>query len=178
MQKRHVFGDMKLEVFDAAGKFVSARPTSRRKGLSRLGWSMGRALRRVPAGASAAFGALTGPRLLPGRYILKLTEGDNVYESPITVVADLRSRHTPLDRQAEFDLAMRLYRLLNEMTDDLERINTVRLALEGRAGKLPTADAAAAEVRQASSAVAALRKKIVATTECGADTGQERLRVN
>jgi hypothetical protein len=64
------------------------------------------------------------------------------------------------------------------MTDDLGRINTVRLALEGRAGKLPTADAAASELRQASSAVDALRKKIVATTEGGAVTGEERLREN
>jgi len=178
LQKRHVFGDMKLEVFDAAGKFVSALPTSKRKGLSRLGWSMRLPPPRVPTAASAAFGALTGPRLLPGRYILKLTEGDNVYESPITVVADPRSRHALLDRQAEYDLAMRLYRLLNEMTDDLERINSVRLALEGRAAKLPAADASAAELRQASSAVDALRKKIVATTEGGAVTGEERLREN
>src|SRR5258708_6475940 len=178
MQKRHGFGDMKREVFDGAGKFVSAIPTSKRKGLSRLGWSMRLAPPRVPTAASAAFGAATGPRLLPGRYTLKLTEGDHVYESPITVVADPRSSHTPLDRQAQFDLAMRLYRLLNEMTDDLERINTVRLALDGRAGKLPTADAAAAELRQASSAVDAMRKKIVATTEGGAVTGEERLREN
>ena len=31
-----VFGDMNLEVFDASGTFVSAIPTSKRKGLSRL----------------------------------------------------------------------------------------------------------------------------------------------
>jgi photosystem II stability/assembly factor-like uncharacterized protein len=178
LQKRHVFGDMNLEVFDASGTFVSAIPTSKRKGLSRLGWSMRVPPPNVPPAASAAFGAVTGPRLLPGRYTLKLTEGDHVYESPITVVPDPRSTQTPLDRQAQFDLSMKLYRLLNDMTDDLERINDVRLALEERAAKVPTADAATAELRQASSAVDGLRKKIVATTEGGAVTGEERLREN
>jgi photosystem II stability/assembly factor-like uncharacterized protein len=178
LQKRHIFGDMKLEVFDAAGKFVSVIPTSKRKGLSRLDWSMRLAPPRVPTAASAAFGAATGPRLMPGRYTLKLTEGDNVYESPITVLADPRSTHTALDRKAQFDLAMKLYQLLNEMTDDLERINTVRLELDGRVATLAPTDASGAELRKASAAVDTLRKKIVATTEGGAITGEERLREN
>jgi hypothetical protein len=178
LQKRHIFGDMKLEVFDAAGKFVSVIPTSKRKGLSRLDWSMRLAPPRVPTAASAAFGAAAGPRLMPGRYTLKLTEGDNVYESPITVLADPRSTHTALDRKAQFDLAMKLYQLLNEMTDDLERINTVRLELDGRVATLAPTDASAAELRKASAAVDTLRKKIVATTEGGAITGEERLREN
>jgi hypothetical protein len=133
---------------------------------------------RVPTAASAAFGAATGPRLMPGRYTLKLTEGDSTYESPITVVADPRSTHTPLDRKTQFDLAMKLYRLLNDMTDGLDRINTVRLALDGRTAKLPPADTSGAELRKASAAVDSLRKKIVATTEGGAITGEERLREN
>jgi photosystem II stability/assembly factor-like uncharacterized protein len=178
LQRRHIFGDMKLEVFDAAGKFVSVIPTSKRKGLSRLGWSMRLAPPRVPTAASAAFGAARGPRLMPGRYTLKLTEADDVYESPITLVADPRSTHTPLDRKAQFDLAMKLYHLLNDMTDDLERINTVRLALESRASKLAPADSAGAELRRDSAAVDTLRRKIVATTEGGAVTGEERLREN
>jgi hypothetical protein len=109
---------------------------------------------------------------------LRLTEGDSVYESPITVLADPRSTHTALDRKAQFDLAMKLYHQLNEMTDDLERINAVRLELDGRIATLAPTDASAAELRKASAAVDTLRKKIVATTEGGAITGEERLREN
>jgi hypothetical protein len=49
------------------------------------GWSMRVPPPNVPPAASAAFGAVTGPRLLPGRYTLKLTEGDHVYDrrSPV-----------------------------------------------------------------------------------------------
>src|SRR5207249_11163897 len=32
-RRRHIFGDMKLEVFDASGKRVGTMPTSKRRGL-------------------------------------------------------------------------------------------------------------------------------------------------
>src|SRR5882757_4300488 len=65
-RRRHIFGDMKLEVYDASGKLVSTLPTSKRRGLSRVTWSMRLTAPRVPPAASAAFGAAVGPRVLPG----------------------------------------------------------------------------------------------------------------
>ena len=62
------------------------------------------------------------------------------------------------------------------MTFAVDRINGVRAALDDRAGKLPAGDPLAARLRAASDQVDALRKKIVATTEGGAITGEERLR--
>ena len=58
------------------------------------------------------------------------------------------------------------------------RINGVRLALEDRAAKLPASDPLARRLRESAAAVDVLRKKIVATTEGGAITGEERLREN
>src|SRR4029450_3368354 len=39
LQKRHIFGDMKLEVRDSAGKLLTTLPTSKRRGLSRGAWA-------------------------------------------------------------------------------------------------------------------------------------------
>ncbi len=39
-RRRHIFGDMKLEVFDASGKLLGTMPTSKRRGLNRVTWSM------------------------------------------------------------------------------------------------------------------------------------------
>jgi hypothetical protein len=178
LQKRHIFGDMTLEVLDSTGKSVGTIPTSKRKGLSRLGWGMRLPPPRVPPAASAAGGAIVGPRLLPGSYTLKLTENDVVYQSKINVVSDPRATWTAADRQAEFELAVKLYGLLNRMTDDVERINGLRLALEARAAKLAPNDSLGVRLKGAVGAVDSLRKKIVATTEGGAITGEERLREN
>ncbi len=177
-KKRHIFGDLKIEVFDRTGKLVGTVPSSKRRGLSRVTWSMRIKPPRVPPAASASFGAAFGPRLLPGTYTVKLSKDKDVYSIELQVVADPRTRHTPADRKAQFDLAMRLYNLLGEMTVAVERMNVVRLALDDRAAKLGAADSLAARLRAASGAVDGLRKKIVATKEGGMITGEERLREN
>ncbi|MGI9165870.1 MAG: sialidase [Pyrinomonadaceae bacterium] len=175
-KKRHIFGDLKIEVFDSEGKLLSTIPSSKRRGLNRATWPMRMKAPKVPTAASAAFGAAFGPRLLPGTYTVKMTKDKQVYTTQLEVLADPRSKHTAADRKAQFDLSLKLYDLLGNMTFAVERINNVRLALEDRAAKLPANDPLATRLRTASGAVDELRKKIVATKEGGAVTGEERLR--
>lgn len=177
-KKRHIFGDLNIEVFDADGKSVGTIPSSKRRGLSRVTWSMRMKAPQVPSGASALFAAATGPRLLPGDYSVKMTKDKNVYTTPLHVVIDPRATYTADDRKAQFALAMKVYDLMGEMKYAVDRINGVRLALDDRAAKLPASDALAKPLRTASSQVDELRKKIVATKEGGMITGEERLREN
>ncbi len=177
-KKRHIFGDLKIEVFDSQGKLLSTIPSSKRRGLNRTTWPMRLKPPKVPRAASAAFSASIGPRLLPGTYTVKMTKDKQVYTTQLQVVTDPRSKHTPEDRRAQLDLSMKLYNLLGNMTFAVERINEVRLALKDRAAKLPSDDPLAKRLQSASAAVGELRKKIVATTEGGAITGEERLREN
>ena len=178
LRKRHILGDMKIEVFDANGRSVGTLPTAKRRGLSRVTWSMRLAAPRVPPAASAAFGAAYGPRVLPGTYTLKMTKDTATYTAQLVVVSDPRATHTAEDRRAGFDLAVKLTGTLADMTFAVERMNGVRQALEDRAAKLPGGDAVTRRLRAASAAVDALRKRIVATKEGGMITGEERLREN
>src|SRR5437763_4794097 len=177
-QKRHIFGDLKIEILDVSGKVISTIPSSKRRGLNRATWSMFLKAPRVPTAASAAFGASVGPHVLPGTYTVRMTKDKNVYTTPLVVTRDPRSTYTVLDRKAQFDLAMKLYNLLGDMTFAVDRINGVRLALDADAAKLPAGDPLVARLRTASQQVDELRKKIVATKEGGAITGEERLREN
>jgi len=177
-QKRHIFGDLKIEIFDAEGKFVTTVPSSKRRGLNRATWSMRLKAPRVPTAATAAFSASVGPRVLPGNYTVKMTKGQNVYTTQLQVLADPRATHTAADRKAQFELSMKLYNLLGDMTYAVERINGVRLALNARAAQLPADDQSGARLRAALAQLDELRKKIVATKEGGAITGEERLREN
>jgi photosystem II stability/assembly factor-like uncharacterized protein len=177
-KKRHIFGDLNVEVFDADGKSVGTMPSSKRRGLSRITWSMRIKPPQVPSGASALFAAATGPRMLPGDYTVKMTKDKNVYTTPLHVIIDPRATYTVEDRKAQFVLAMKVYDLMGEMKYASDRINGVRLALDDRAAKLPAGDALAKRLRTASSQVDELRKKIVATKEGGMITGEERLREN
>ena len=175
-KKRHIFGDLKMEVLDQNGASLGTIPSSKRRGLNRTTWSMRLKPPRVPPGASGAGGTGIGPRVVPGVYTIKLTKGKNVFVHQLTVKTDPRSTYTFEDRKAQFDLTMKVYRLLEEMAFAVAEINGVRSSLEAGASKLPASDTLGARLRASSSEADAFRMKIVATKEGGMITGEERLR--
>ena len=109
---------------------------------------------------------------------MKLVEGDSTYTTPLRITRDARMKHSLADQQAQFDLSVKLYGILNEMTGVVEKMNGVRGALENRAVTLTAGDSLAFKLRGASGTVDDMRKKIVATKEGGMITGEERLREN
>ena len=175
-QKRHIFGRMKLEVLDSEGKLIDTLPSNNRRGISRVSWPMRVKAPRVPPAATAAFGANQGPRVVPGTYTVKLTRGKDTYTETLSIGLDPRTKFTLEDRQANFDAVMRLYNILGDMSYDVERINGVRTALQDRAAHLPKDPALAKHLQELSAKVDDIRRKIVATKEGGAITGEERLR--
>lgn len=175
-KKRHIFGKMKLEIFDAQGKLVDTLPPNSRRGISRVEWPMRIKAPRVPPAATAAFEAAQGPRVLPGTYKVKMTRGTETYTTQLVVTLDPRAKFSLEDRKMELDAAMRVYNLLGDMTFDVDRINGVRDALADRGGKVKGDTALAKRLQDMSEKVDEFRKKIVATKEGGAITGEERIR--
>jgi photosystem II stability/assembly factor-like uncharacterized protein len=173
---RHIFGDMKIEILDPAGKVVDTIAGSKHRGVNRTTWSMRLKPPAVPPAASAAFGAATGPRVLPGTYTVKMTKGDNVYTSKLKLVLDPRATYNEQDRRQQFDLAMKLYGMLERMSFAVDSMVNLRDAATARTAKLPANDAMRNSLQQFSQQVDALRSKIVATKEGGAITGEERIR--
>jgi hypothetical protein len=131
---------------------------------------------KAPTAATVAFGAAYGPRVLPGVYTLKMTKDKQTYTAQLQLTPDPRAKHSAEDRKAQFDLAMKLYKQLGEMTFAVDRINSARLALEARASQLPSGDPLRKQLQTAAAQADEQRKKIVATKEGGAITGEERLR--
>jgi hypothetical protein len=105
-----------------------------------------------------------------------MTKDKQVYTTEFRITPDPRSTHTAEDHQQQFDLALKLHKQLGEMSFAVDKINSLRLALDDRASKLPEGDPLRKRLRDASAQVDELRKKIVATKEGGAITGEERLR--
>jgi photosystem II stability/assembly factor-like uncharacterized protein len=175
-KSRHVFGDLKIEILDAAGKPVDTVPSSKRRGLNRAMWSMRLAPPKVPPAASALFGAAFGPRVLPGRYTVKMTKGEQTYSTELDVVLDPRAKYTLEDRKAQFELVTRLAQMLNHMSWAVDAIVGLRDQATERAAKLGPADPLGKRLASLAQAADALRGKIVATKEGGMITGEERLR--
>ena len=173
---RHIFGDLKIEILDQDGKLVDTIPGSKHRGLNRAQWSMRLKPPIVPPAASALFAAAQGPRVLPGTYTIKMTKGDQTYTEALKVVLDPRAKFTVDDRKAQFELIMKLDRMLGHMSYAVSAIEGVRDAAVARSAKLPEKDALRGRLRQLSTDLDTLRSKIVATKEGGAITGEERIR--
>jgi hypothetical protein len=175
-RSRHLFGKLKLEVIDPSGRVVDELPASKRPGLNRVIWSMREKPPRVPPAAQIAQAGIRGPRLLPGVYTVRMTKAGNVSETKLTVRLDRRAKFSEADRKAQFDAAMRVHALFGEESALMDRILSLRANLAKNAGALPESDALRKAVADFDAKVDAVRKQIVATTEGGAITGEERLR--
>jgi hypothetical protein len=106
---------------------------------------------------------------------VRLTKGAQVVETPLVVSLDPRAPFTLADRKAQYDAAMKAHALFGRMSDVVDRLNGYRTLAAAREKGLPAGD-----VRKALDAFAekaeAIRKDVVATSEGGAITGEERLR--
>jgi photosystem II stability/assembly factor-like uncharacterized protein len=175
-KRRHIFGRMKLEVFDDKGQFVDSLPASSRRGITRVVWTMRLKPPRVPPAAVIAPEATFGPRVVPGTYTVKLTRGSEVYTTKVIATLDARAKFSTDDRRQEFAVATRASKLLGDLTFDVDRINGVRQELSARAAFLAKGDVFAKQLVALSGKADDIRKKIVATKEGGAITGEERIR--
>jgi len=171
---RHLFGPMRLDVLDPAGRVVDSIPAPQRRGLNRVSWSMQEKPPNVPRAAALAGAAQFGPRVVPGTWRVRLTRGAETVEAPLEIKVDRRAPYGVAERKAQHDAAMRVHALFGKMTRDVDRLNAIRRTAEEEAGK--AAAERAGRLRALAGAADALRKQVVATKEGGAITGEERLR--
>ncbi len=175
-RSRHLFGKLKIEVLDATGRVVDELPASKRPGLNRVNWSMHEKPPRVPPAAQIAFAGTRGPRVLPGTYTIRMTKNGKVLETKLVVGLDRRSKFNAADRQAQYDAAMKVRALFEAESALMDRILPLRHALAKTIAGLTEGDELRKTLSDFNDKVDAVRKQIVATTEGGAITGEERLR--
>jgi photosystem II stability/assembly factor-like uncharacterized protein len=178
LRSRHVYGPIKLEVLDPAGKVIDTITPTKRRGINRVQWAMRVKGPRVPRAAQVAFGASQGPRVLPGTYTVRLTRGTEVVDGKLVIGLDRRASYNTTDRKAQFDAVMRAHKLFEDMSKLAEQIDATREAVGERAKGLPATDELAKKLHAISSKLDDVKKLVVATTEGGAITGEERIREN
>jgi photosystem II stability/assembly factor-like uncharacterized protein len=175
-RSRHLFGKLKLEILDESGRVLDELPANKRPGLNRVTWPMRAKPPRVPPAAQIAFAGTRGPRLVPGVYTVRLTKAGKISETKLTVALDRRAKFNEADRKAQFDAAMKVHALFGEESGLMDRILGLRKALAQGGAALSEGDPLRKNISDFDGKVDAVRKKIVATTEGGAITGEERLR--
>ena len=173
---RHIFGDLKIEVFDSEGKLVDTVASSKHRGVNRATWSMRMKAPKTPPAASAMYQTAQGPRVLPGEYTVKMTKGDQVYTTKLNIVMDPRATYTIADRKEQLALMLKLGAMLNHMSWAVDAIVGIREGALADAAKVDAKDPLHDQLVSLAKSVDAVRGEIVATKEGGAITGEERLR--
>jgi photosystem II stability/assembly factor-like uncharacterized protein len=175
-RSRHLYGKLKLEIMDENGKVIADLPASKRAGLNRVVWNMLEKPPRVPPAAQLAGAGTQGPRVPPGPYTVRVTNNGQSYESPLVVSIDPSATFTLADRQAQHAAAVRVKKLFGAESKLMEQILGLRANLTEAGAGLAKDSPLARSLTEFDGKLDAVRKQIVATTEGGAITGEERLR--
>ncbi|HHS12418.1 MAG TPA: glycosyl hydrolase [bacterium] len=136
MKKRHIFGDMRLEIYSPEGDLVSTLAGGKRAGINRVEWAMRLPPPKVPRSQVMAGGAFIGPDVPEGSYTLKLIKGKAVYTSTLDVIADPESPHSTEDRAIRNQTVWDLYNMLEDLAFTSERLLRAKEAAAEKAESL------------------------------------------
>jgi photosystem II stability/assembly factor-like uncharacterized protein len=170
-------GDIKVEIYDAAGKLVQTIPGTKRKGINKVYWNLHMKPPKVATGGTKVdFGGFIAPMVLPGNYTVKLKVGDKEYSNPITLVHDESNKtFTTTDRQLQFTTAMQLYNLHEQLAKTVDDINDKQKMLKENIEKTKNAKLKKL-LQDYNNKLEELRGTLLATKQKSIFADEERLR--
>jgi len=164
MQKRHVFGDMSVEIYNSDGELVKTLPAGKNKGINYVEWAVRKKPPRVKAASvTLAFRTAFGPTFPPGEYTVKIKKGENVYEGKITLQTDPTTGHSAEDMKLQYETLNKAYTLLEDIsftdrqaTDLMEKLNKIKSKV--------SSDELKSEMTDLYNKLEAMHKELVATS--------------
>jgi hypothetical protein len=179
LKKRHMFGDLKLQVYDAKGRLLSEFPGTKRRGINRVEWLMRMPPPKLPEATStpSSFYSFVGPRAGEGTYSVKMIKGKDTFTSELRLVADPRARYSAEDRALQQETARKLYDMMSRFTYIVEAIMDARDQARVRAEALPKSGALRKRLTVLGDALEKQRTDLVSTKQSeGGVSGEEKLR--
>lgn len=178
LRRRHMFGDLKLEMYDSKGTLLSTMPGGKRRGINRVEWPMRAKAPRTAAGAGLvpSLYSLMGPRVAEGTYTVRLIKDKDTYPSEVRLVLDPRSTHSAADRAAQQETVWKLYRMVERLAYLTDALADARNQARARAEKLPAADALRTLLEKLADGLEAQRVALVASKQGEGISGEEKLR--
>ncbi|MCF8391907.1 MAG: hypothetical protein K9H12_14505 [Bacteroidales bacterium] len=175
MKKRHIFGDMFMEIYDADGNKVANLPAGKRAGINREAWTPREKAPKVPASNSLAGGAIFGPTYPPGEYTVRIIKGEDEFKGKVNIIFDPNLPHSVEDR----DLQLKTLRKAYKMLEDLAFLDAKLVSVKNKLDELVVADTLKENetliLKSLSAKLDDLHRSLVAT-KMGGITGEEQLR--
>jgi hypothetical protein len=176
LKKRHMFGEMKIEIFSPAGELIKTLPGSKRKGLNFVQWSPRLKPPKVAPSPVLdpviSFAASYGPSAPEGTYTYRLTKGKEVFEGTVDVGYDRDYPHPAKERALHQAMVDELYELLGRLAYLADAAAGLRDDAGARAEVL--ADDLGSQLQGFADAIDTLHRRIMVTEEFQGISGQRR----
>lgn len=172
LKDRVVTGDVKLDIYDQQGNLLKSVPGTKRKGINKVTWDMRHKPPKVAKGVRPDNSGFFAPFVPEGSYIVKLVKGDKVIEGTLDLKVHPGMQHTKDEISQQYETAMKLYKMEEDLAYVVENINKVKDQTE----KMIKEDKLSESTGKALiNKLEELRVTLVATKE-GRITGEEQLR--
>lgn len=124
LKRRHMFGDLKLEIYDAGNTLIATVNGGKRRGINRVEWPMRLAAPKTAPGASLVpnLYSLIGPRVPAGTYTVKMIKGKDTFTSTFALQHDPRAKHTAGDRALQQKTVMTLFGMVERLATVIDGI--------------------------------------------------------
>jgi photosystem II stability/assembly factor-like uncharacterized protein len=137
LKERLMIGDIKMEILDSTGKLVKTIPATKRKGLNKLTWDLRMQPPKIASGSKKLdYAMFAAPMVLPGTYTVKLTVAGKEYTKPLILIHNQKGELTPEERKAQYDAAMQLYKMNEDLAALADTINKTQKLLADNKYKL------------------------------------------
>ncbi len=176
LKKRHLFGDMRIEIYGPDGELVKTLSGGKRKGINRATWAMRLPAPRIPRSNTLAMGAMFGPMAKAGTYSVKLIKGDKEYTSSLELKHDPKFGHTAEDRDLQHKTVMQLYGMQEKLAYIAMVTTKARDDAKKNAEGLKKGDGLAKDLTRFADELDAFHKTVVSTSRAGMFGGETRLR--
>ncbi len=109
LPKRHTFGKMTMEILDMEGNVITTLQAGKQKGINTVEWGFNKQAPKVAKGKTIAGSAMFAPRVKAGKYKVRITKGNDVFEKEIEVQYDPKSPFTLEERSAQQKVTQELF---------------------------------------------------------------------
>ena len=137
LKERVMTGDVNVEILDKDGKLVQKIPGSKRKGINKIFWNLRKTPPKTAEGSTKVdYAGFTAPMVLPGDYTVKLKVGNKEYTQALKVENDAKGEMSLEDRKKQYDAAMVLYNMQEDLAKQVDSINKVQKLVKDNLEKI------------------------------------------
>ncbi len=124
LRERQMTGEIKIEILDMDGNLIQSLPGTNRKGINQVSWNQRMKPGRVAEGGTKMdFAAFSAPKVLPGKYQIKLRINKKELLDTIELYHKDSEDYTLADRKLQFDVCMKFYRMHEQLARVVEDIS-------------------------------------------------------